>query len=93
MSYEYQQTHDATTCKVCHNVLDAAMSEKEGEAPKKGDFSVCAYCATIGRWTEDGQIKPMSKGALEVMEEHDPAKYKSLQSVALMIKKIINDKS
>ena len=79
------------TCKVCTKVIDGAMGSDR--APNKGDFSVCGYCATIGRYTEDGQINPMSEGALEIMEEHDPASYKSLQKVVVMVKKLINDNS
>jgi hypothetical protein len=77
---------------MCDHTIDGAMSNGEN-TPKKGDFSVCAYCATIGRYTEEHDILPMSKGALEIMEEHDPKGYGELQKVVLMIKRMINDKS
>ena len=92
MLYEHSHVVEKTTCKVCHHMLDGALAEGQAK-PKEGDFSVCAYCATIGRYTEDGQIQPMSEGALEIMEEHNPRQYKELKGVAKMIKQIINDKS
>ena len=91
MTFEVDHKVKATVCKTCHHEIDGAMGGEN--SPNEGDFSVCAYCATIGRYTKEGQIEPMSKGALEIMEEHDSVKYNSLQKVVLMIKKINNDKS
>jgi hypothetical protein len=91
MVFEMNHKVKETKCKQCNHLIDGAVGE--GEPPKKGDFSVCGYCSSIGRYTEEGEVNPMSEGALEIMKEHDPATYNSLQRVVLMIKKLSNDKS
>lgn len=34
-------------CPTCSEVLDAATNTEGDRAPKAGDVSVCAYCATL----------------------------------------------
>ena len=83
----YKVTSEMVTCKKCGYVINGALGDN-GEGPKKGDFSVCGKCATIGRYNEDFSVTPMSEGALEIMSEADPEGYEEIQKIVGIIKKL-----
>jgi len=87
----YKLTDEKIKCKKCGYVINAAMGDG-GRRPKEGDFSVCGGCATIGRYEADNSVTPMSQGALEIMEEHDPEGYMEIQNIVSIVKQIIKNR-
>jgi hypothetical protein len=55
-------------CKKCLKVLDA-HSGIETLMPKKGDISICAYCAHICEYDEDLNLRPLNERELNNLKK------------------------
>lgn len=47
----------AKCCPWCGALLDCATPLQPGSAPKPGDFTLCIYCATALRFTDDLSVR------------------------------------
>lgn len=57
----------AGECPDCFERVDAASSES-GRMPSPGDFSVCAMCGAILRYSEDLQVRRINDGELDELQ-------------------------
>lgn len=73
--------HRALPCPGCGEVCNKSDGEP-GTAPRAGDISICAYCASINVWEADGawrgtpladfdaETQARLKGALRLLSAH-----------------------
>lgn len=57
----------ASECPECGKKLDAATGVQADQAPRPGDVSICIYCRTWLRFTDDLTLRIMTKEDLEEM--------------------------
>jgi len=85
------KVNSEAVCIKCFKSLDTAASTELGRGPKENDLSVCAYCGTISKYTENLSLSPMCKSELTELEKKDPEAYAQLKKVERMIKTFIDD--
>lgn len=56
-------------CPHCNELLDRATSTFQEGQPDPGDFSICAYCNAILRYTEDMQLRIPSEDEFDSVPE------------------------
>jgi DNA-directed RNA polymerase subunit RPC12/RpoP len=68
-------------CSNCGKKLDACTGIGR-QVPKEGDYSVCAYCGSVARWTRDLRLIPLTDeevaSFLEELQRSDPQTSKIL---------------
>ena len=79
------------SCTVCSHKLDAVspMSGDENAVPKEGDFTVCLYCCSILRFTENLRLRQLFDGEFEQIDDEDK---ETLEIAVRVIRKINNEK-
>ncbi len=55
-------------CPACLTVVNRATGDKNTQ-PVPGDFSVCALCGAILRFTENLQLRPVDDAEVEALAE------------------------
>lgn len=81
------RTNDNSICLTCLTVVDAASNMDGGDdAPTEGDISICAYCATVGKFNENMSLEPITMEELKEIEEADPMVYDEIAKVVYAIK-------
>jgi hypothetical protein len=59
-------------CPVCLRVVDAATNVVGASKPTDGDWSLCAYCGTILRFTNTLGLRCATNDELEELKEISP---------------------
>lgn len=87
LSHEYR--HRSNHCPTCNSNLDA--SSGGSNAPKKGDFSVCAYCGELLVF-EDNQchIKKAEDEDMEKIKTESPDNYSKIILYQNIIRRGLN---
>lgn len=57
----------AGECPDCLGSVTAASS-REGHTPKPGDFSCCAYCGCMMRYTDTLEVRRMQDDEIDLLE-------------------------
>jgi hypothetical protein len=81
-------------CPVCHRSLDAAFAvPKESVQPKDGDYSVCAYCGAMLRFSGDLSLRIAADSELEDVKKQQPRLFVLLVNASNLISVIGNRKT
>lgn len=74
-------------CSVCKKFLDGFTAMDKKSKPKDGDFSICLYCGTLGKYS-DGltRLVKLSKQEEQELAKNDPKMYNEIfQALMLTI--------
>jgi hypothetical protein len=80
------KTNDNSICLQCLKVLDAATGVDHDDVPKVGDITICAYCATVGKFDENMSLREISVEELEEINQTNPLVYDEIARVVVLIK-------
>jgi hypothetical protein len=79
-------------CCGCGTKIDAYTGVEGESTPIDGDLSICAYCATIGKYAENlTKHAKLTKEELEIMKDKEPDLFKEVQQIVDMLKKKIQN--
>lgn len=80
------------TCPTCKNTLDGfAEVADEGAKPKDGDISICVYCGSINKYTNDVKdLIKMDQDSLLALERESPEDFNTVILISRKVKERLN---
>ena len=79
----YPTPYADARCPACGAQLDAGLALQENRTPTPGAVSICAYCGTLGIFTDDDLRHPDEDEMRQLM--HDPLIQRALAAVSVFI--------
>ena len=92
MSDDIKQYHTGNASSICLTCLGgadgatAANSDQDVGAPTEGDYAVCYYCGTIGRYNHNMSIAPATDEDMKLLREDNPQGFDQIRKVSFYIK-------